>query len=155
MNSRFPEINLYENQLLMLDRAFTSPLHDRANAHYRFYILDTLDYHGRSTFHMAFMPRRKGEMTFEGEMGGHLTMDWRVEAQLSPSANINFVRGMHGPILPDGPWREWKKPMDADEDSVVFDMTAADRLAYLRRTSSIYNAGLRPAKTPHSPKDAA
>ena len=50
MNSRFPEINLYDNQLLMLDRAFTSPLHDRANSHYRFYILDTLDYQGAVPF---------------------------------------------------------------------------------------------------------
>ncbi len=32
LNSRFPEINLYENQILMLDRAFTSPLHDRASS---------------------------------------------------------------------------------------------------------------------------
>ena len=115
MNSRFPEINLYENQLLMLDRVFTSPLHDRANAHYRFYILDTLDYHGRSTFHMAFMPRRKGEMTFEGEMWvDTLTMGLaRVEAQLSPSANINFVRGMQWAQSYRMVLERMEKPMDA------------------------------------------
>ena len=95
----------------MLDRVFTSPMHDRANAHYRFYILDTLDYHGRSTFHMAFMPRRKGEMTFEGEMWvDTLTMGLaRVEAQLSPSANINFVRGMVVSILSARAWENAKK----------------------------------------------
>ena len=142
MNGRFPEINLYENQLLMLDRVFTSPLHDRANAHYRFYILDTLDYAGRSTFHLAFMPRRKGEMTFEGELWvDTLTMALaRVEAQLSPSANINFVRGMawsQSYRLVPGDTEESRWMLDSD--SMVFDMSIADRTfgAYLRRTSSI------------------
>lgn len=142
MSGRFPEINLYENQLLMLDRVFTSPLHDRANAHYRFYILDTLEYGGREAFHMAFMPRRKGEMTFEGELWiDTLTMALaRVEAQLSPSANVNFVRGMqwtqaYRPV--DGPGGEQRWMLDTD--SMVFDMSIADRTfgAYLRRTSSI------------------
>ena len=142
MNSRFPEINLYDNQLLMLDRVFTSPLHDRANSHYRFYILDTLDYHGRSTFHMAFMPRRKGEMTFEGEMWvDTLTMGLaRVEAQLSPSANINFARGMQwSQSYRMVPGENGKSRWMLDADSVVFDMSIAKRSfgAYLRRTSSI------------------
>ena len=142
MSGRFPEINLYENQLLMLDRVFTSPLHDRANAHYRFYILDTLDYNGRSTYHMAFMPRRKGEMTFEGEMWiDTLSMGLaRVKAQLSPSANVNFVRGMQ--------WAQSYTAVEGDDgesrwmlemDSMVFDMSIADRSfgAYLRRTTSM------------------
>ena len=68
VQSEFLNINLYENQLLLLDRAFTSPLHDRGNVHYRYYILDTLDRGGRPCFHMAFVPRRRGELTFEGEM---------------------------------------------------------------------------------------
>lgn len=142
MSGRFPEINLYENQLLMLDRVFTSPLHDRANAHYRFYILDTLDYNGRSTFHMAFMPRRKGEMTFEGEMWiDTLSMGLaRVEAQLSPSANVNFVRGMqwtqsYAAIPGETGGTRWMLELD----SMVFDMSIADRTfgAYLRRTTAI------------------
>ena len=142
MNGRFPEINLYENQLLMLDRVFTSPLHDRANAHYRFYILDTLECAGRSTFHMAFMPRRKGAMTFEGELWvDTLTLALaRVKAQLSPAANINFVRGMEWTqsyrLVPGGnDENRWM----LNSDSMVFDMSIADRTfgAYLRRTSSI------------------
>ena len=144
MNGRFPEINLYDNQLLILDRVFTSPLHDRANAHYRFYILDTLEYEGRSTFQMAFMPRRKGEMTFEGELWiDTLTMALaRVDAQLSPSANINFIRSMEWSqsycLVPgEGNEKRWM----LNTDSMVLDMSIAARSfgAYLRRTSSMTN----------------
>ena len=83
-----------QNQLLLLDRAFTSPLHDRGNVHYRYYILDTLDRGGRPCFHMAFVPRRRGELTFEGEMWiDTLTLGLKhVEAKISEGANINFVR---------------------------------------------------------------
>ena len=94
VQSEFLNINLYENQLLLLDRAFTSPLHDRGNVHYRYYILDTLDRGGRPCFHMAFVPRRRGELTFEGEMWiDTLSLGLRhVEAKISEGANINFVR---------------------------------------------------------------
>ncbi|MGB2385527.1 MAG: DUF5686 family protein, partial [Flavobacteriales bacterium] len=88
------------------------------------------------------MPRRKGEMTFEGELWvDTLTMALaRVEAQLSPSANINFVRGMawsqsYRLVPGDAEESRWM----LDSDSMVFDMSIADRTfgAYLRRTSSI------------------
>ncbi|MDA1335551.1 MAG: DUF5686 family protein [Bacteroidetes bacterium] len=144
MNSRFPEINLYENHLLMLDRVFTSPLHDRASAHYRFYILDTLDRDGRATMRLAFVPRRKGEMTFEGELLVD-TMSLalvEVDARLSPGANINYVRDMQ--------WKQSYIPVASEEglkkeerwmlsyESILFDLSIADRSigAYMRRTNS-------------------
>ena len=94
VQSEFLKINLYENQMLLLDKAFTSPLHDRGNVHYRYYILDTLDHGNRPCFHLAFVPRRRGELTFEGEMWiDTLTLGLRhVEAKISEGANVNFVR---------------------------------------------------------------
>ena len=94
VSSEFLKINLYENQLLVIDRAFTSPLHDRGNLHYRYYILDTLSIDDRPTFHMAFVPRRRGELTFEGELWiDTLTLGLKgVEAKISEGANLNYIR---------------------------------------------------------------
>lgn len=94
IQSEFLNINLYENQMLLLDKAFTSPLHDRGNVHYRYYILDTLNHGKRPCFHIAFVPRRRGELTFEGEMWiDTLTLGLRhVEAKISEGAYVNFVR---------------------------------------------------------------
>ncbi|MGB1074759.1 MAG: DUF5686 family protein [Flavobacteriales bacterium] len=96
LNSRFPAINLYENRMLILDRAFTSPLHDRGQMHYRYYILDTVTVAERPTFHFAFVPRRRGELTFEGEMWiDTLSLGLvSVEAKISEGANVNYVRSM-------------------------------------------------------------
>jgi len=94
VSSEFLKINLYENQLLLLDRAFTSPLHDRGNLHYRYYILDTLSIDDRPTFHMAFVPRRRGELTFEGELWiDTLTLGLKkVVGKISEGANMNYIR---------------------------------------------------------------
>lgn len=94
VQSEFLDINLYDNQLLLLDKAFTSPLHTRGNVHYRYYILDTLERDQRMCFRIAFVPRRRGELTFEGDMWiDTLTLGLKhVEAKISEGANVNFVR---------------------------------------------------------------
>ena len=46
----------YENQMLLLDRAFTSLLHDRGNLHYRYYILDTLNHQSNRAFTSPLCP---------------------------------------------------------------------------------------------------
>jgi hypothetical protein len=96
ITAEFLNINLYENQLLLLDKAFTSPLHDRGNLHYRYYILDTLNIANRPAFHIAFVPRRRGELTFEGELWidtVSLALS-KVEAKISEGANLNFIRAL-------------------------------------------------------------
>ena len=119
VQSEFLNINLYENQMLLLDRAFTSPLHDRGNVHYRYYLLDTTSLGSRPCFHLAFVPRRRGELTFEGEMWiDTLTLGLRhVEAKISEGANVNFVRNYAWSQtydLHDGKWVLGRKETLAD-----------------------------------------
>ncbi len=131
---RFANVNLYENRLLLLDRAFTSPLHDHGNAHYRYYILDTVDVAGRGTIHLAFVPRRQGEMTFEGELWiDTLTLGMaRVQAHVSEGANLNWVRELR--------WDQRYERLDSAwvlvQDEGLMDLSTTDRSlgAYLRRT---------------------
>ncbi|MEC7653631.1 MAG: DUF5686 family protein [Bacteroidota bacterium] len=96
VSAEFFDIDIYENQFLLLDKAFTSPIHDRGNLHYRYYILDTLEVEGRVNFHLAFVPRRRGEYTFEGEFWiDTLTMGLsKIDAKISEGAAINFIRSM-------------------------------------------------------------
>jgi hypothetical protein len=94
--SEFVDINLYDNILLLVNKQFISPLHDRGGLHYRYYVLDTLQHSGREVFHMAFVPRRRGELTFEGELWiDTLTLGLsKVKAKMSEGANLNFIRKM-------------------------------------------------------------
>ncbi len=133
LNSRFPAINLYENRMLILDRAFTSPLHDNGDLHYRYYILDTVPKADRPCFHFAFVPRRRGELTFEGEMWiDTLSLGLAaVEAKISEGANVNFVRGMtfeQEYVHLDSVWLPAAERMLMD-----FSFTESSLGAYLRR----------------------
>lgn len=94
--SEYVDVNLYENNLLIINKSFVSPLHDRGGLHYRYYILDTLMHSGRDVFHLAFVPRRRGELTFEGELWiDTLTYGLsKVSAKISEGANLNFIRKM-------------------------------------------------------------
>ena len=135
LNSRFPDVNLYDNRLLILDRAFTSPLHDRSAAHYRYYIIDTLSLADRPCFHLAFVPRRKGELTFEGELWiDTLTLGLaRAEAKVSDGANLNWIRGLR--------WtQEYGRYGDAwqlEREYALLDLslTRSSIGAYMRRTT--------------------
>ena len=135
LNSRFPAINLYENRMLILDRAFTSPLHDRGEMHYRYYILDTAMVAGKPCFHFAFVPRRRGELTFEGEMWVDTVSLGlaSVQAQISTGANLNYVRGLtftQTYLQRDSLWLPQSERMLMD-----FSLTESSLGVYLRRST--------------------
>lgn len=156
MDAALPKLDIYQNQMLLLDRTFTSPLHDRALAHYRFYILDTLEVQNRATFHLAFIPRRKGESTFEGELWiDTLTLGLQsIKARLSNASNVNFVRTMN--------WRQSFVQVKGnqaqenlmawmmEEEEILMDFSLTDRTigAYLRRTTQFTNLEWQEEKWP-------
>lgn len=139
VTSEFLDINLYENQMLIMDKAFISPLHDRGLLHYRYYILDTLDIEGRPNFHIAFVPRRRGELLFEGELWiDTLTMGLKhVDAKISEGANINYVRSLRWEqnyIQHDGYW-----VINSDEQIVDVSLTGGSMGMYARSTNTFYD----------------
>ena len=135
LNGRFPDVNLYNNRLLILDRAFTSPLHDRAAAHYRYYIIDTLAISDRPCFHLAFVPRRKGELTFEGELWiDTLTLGLaRAEARVSDGANLNWIRGLRWNQQYGRHGESWQ--LEREYALLDISLTRSSIGAYMRRTT--------------------
>ena len=139
VTAEYLNINLYENQLLLMDKAFTSPLHVRGNLHYRYYILDTLEIDDRTAFHMAFIPRRRGEFTFEGEMWiDTLTLGLKkVEAKISEGANINYLRSLN--FMQNYDFIEDKWVQTRTEDIVDLSFTGRGMGFYGRNTSIYYD----------------
>ena len=134
VSAEFFNIDFYDNQFLLVDKAFTSPLHDRGNLHYRYYILDTLDIDGRPNFHIAFVPRRRGEYTFEGELYiDTLTLALKtVDAKVSEGASINFLRSMAFRQNYDLIEENWV--LSRHEDVVDFSITGGSMGFYAKNT---------------------
>ena len=86
-------VNFYSNFIPVFDKLFVSPISDNGDAYYNYKVTDTQYVGGRRVIHFFFVPRRKGENTFEGDCWVHDTTFaiQKMNLRLSKEANINFV----------------------------------------------------------------
>lgn len=91
------DMNIYENNLVLFDRSFVSPVSNFARNFYRFYLDDSTFIDNQWCYKLRFVPKREGDVTFEGEMWIHDTTYAvkRVSARISPGANINYVQDLY------------------------------------------------------------
>jgi hypothetical protein len=86
-------VNIYNNFIPVFDKQFISPISDNGDAYYHYKVLDSQFVAGKRLIHMQFIPKRKGENTFNGDCWVHDTT-WAIQKMslsLSKDANINFI----------------------------------------------------------------
>lgn len=91
----YQDIDLYDNNVEVLDNYFLSPMAPWALNYYRFYILDTTYVNNKEAIHLAFIPRNKTFIGFTGDV--YISNDGRyslLKAVLGITKDIsmNFVR---------------------------------------------------------------
>jgi hypothetical protein len=86
-------VNFYANFIPVFDKLFVSPISDNGDAYYNYKVTDTQYVGGRRFIHFFFIPRRKGENTFEGDCWVHDTTFaiQKMNLRLNKDANINFM----------------------------------------------------------------
>lgn len=97
MKDVFSNIDIYDDQIRLLQTRFTSPIGKDAIQFYRFYIVDTVKVDRDSCFHMQFMPNNQQDFGFRGELW--IVKDStlhvkRCHMQLPLKSAINFVQNM-------------------------------------------------------------
>ncbi len=91
------DANIYNNEIELFKKPFLSPLSPLAPQLYRFYIMDTAMVDGQRCINLAFFPRSKADLTFEGNL--YITDDTtyairKVTMTIPKDININFVNGL-------------------------------------------------------------
>ena len=86
--------NIYDNQIMVLDNEYMSPMSPLAPNFYRYYIQDTVKVSGVSCIHLAVFPRNAQDFGFRGSL--FITNDGnyavkRVELAFTKNASVNFV----------------------------------------------------------------
>ncbi len=86
-------INFYNNFIPVFDKQFISPISDFGSSYYKYQVLDSQFVADRRLIHMTFVPKRKGENTFEGDFWIHDSTFavQKMNLRLTKEANINFV----------------------------------------------------------------
>lgn len=97
MGEMYFSVNIYNNFVPMFDKNFISPISDRGDNFYDFYMLDTLDVDGIYCYKIRFVPKRIGELTFTGNLWITADSTYAVkqtEGEISEWANVNFLNKM-------------------------------------------------------------
>ncbi|MDP9229050.1 MAG: DUF5686 and carboxypeptidase regulatory-like domain-containing protein, partial [Bacteroidota bacterium] len=89
-------VNVYNNFIPVFDKQFVSPISDKGDGYYNYKVSDTQFISGRKYYHLVFVPRRRGENTFEGDCWVHDTTFaiQKMNLRLGKDANINFLENL-------------------------------------------------------------
>ncbi len=93
----FTNVNIYDDQVRLLQHPFTSPIGSGAIAFYRFYIEDTLRVDRDSCIHVHFLPNNQQDFGFRGDL--YILKDSsyqvkRCELILPNQTDVNFVEDL-------------------------------------------------------------
>lgn len=93
----FKDINLYDDQIALLESRFPSPIGSTAISFYHFYIDDTVYVAGDKCIRLQFMPANQQDFGFRGELYVLADSSLHVrkcDMQLPAGTGVNFVETM-------------------------------------------------------------
>jgi hypothetical protein len=107
----FTDIDIYDDQIRLLQYSFTSPIGKDAIGFYRYYIEDTLFVDNDWCFHLHFLPNNQQDFGFRGDLYILADSSWQVkrcEMTVPKKSDVNFVQNMQVTQaftrLPNGEW---------------------------------------------------
>lgn len=107
----FTDVDLYDDQIRLLQYPFTSPIGKDAISFYRFYIVDTVYVDRDKCFHLQFLPNNQQDFEFRGEiwiLADSTLHVKRCNLTLPKKSDVNFVDNLQiiqeYTRLPEGDW---------------------------------------------------
>ncbi len=107
----FSDVDIYDDQIRLLQYPFTSPIGKDAVNFYRFYIEDTVYVGQHLCYHLQFTPNNSQDFGFRGEIfvkadsNLHVT---KCTLTIPQRSDVNFVESLRieqaYSLLPDGEW---------------------------------------------------
>lgn len=88
------KIDIYTNNIFVVNNQFLSPIADHAPDFYKFFIVDTIQSGKDKLVELSFVPRNKNDLLFEGKLV--VTLDGRYAVQscqmnVNKQINVNFI----------------------------------------------------------------
>ncbi|MBR1686958.1 MAG: carboxypeptidase-like regulatory domain-containing protein [Prevotella sp.] len=111
MKDVFTDVNIYDDQVRLLQYPFTSPIGKDAISFYRFYITDTLVVDNDKCIQLSFTPNNQQDFGFRGELYVLADSSYQVkrcELTIPRRSDVNFVENLRVnqefKLLPSGEW---------------------------------------------------
>lgn len=93
----YREYDIYDNYLKFFDKSFISPLSTTGINVYNYVLADSAFIDSKWAYKIVYYPRRKSELTFQGDFWVNDTT-WaikKINMEMSKSANINWVNDVY------------------------------------------------------------
>ncbi|WP_262248179.1 DUF5686 and carboxypeptidase-like regulatory domain-containing protein [Parapedobacter soli] len=93
----YTDVDIYENNVLILNKPFLSPVADAAPLFYKFFITDTISIAEGQFVELTFVPRNETDRLFSGRL--HIMLDGnygirRADLRIERHANLNWVNNL-------------------------------------------------------------
>ncbi|TVR38998.1 MAG: carboxypeptidase-like regulatory domain-containing protein [Cryomorphaceae bacterium] len=140
MGQMYLDFNVYDNNIVIFDKGFVSPISANGLVFYKYYLEDSTYIDNKWCYKIRYVPRRKQELTFKGEFWVNDTT-WAIKdihARIAEDANINFVTD----IIVDQSYDEVEPEvwmMTREEIVVDFQLQKGQVGVYGRKTSLYRN----------------
>lgn len=92
----YSNINIYDNYIYLFQKGFVSPIAGLSQLYYKYSLMDSAFLGDRWCYKVTFHPRRKQELTFNGEMWIADTSFAirKINMRIASDANINFIEDL-------------------------------------------------------------
>jgi len=97
LGQMYQDVNIYQNSLGIFGKNFISPISDYGLVFYKYYLVDSTFIDNKWCYRMNFLPKNETELVFEGHFWVNDTTYAikEIDANILPSANINFIEDLH------------------------------------------------------------
>ncbi len=85
--------NFYNNKMVLLNKAFISPISTSGFMHYKYYLEDSVKIGDKWEYRIRFKPKRKKDYAFTGELKV-LEDSWaltKIDVKMPKNTNVNFL----------------------------------------------------------------
>ena len=93
----FKEINVYDNNIELLNRSFVSPLSTEGFGSYDYVLQDSIVSNSRTKYRIYFFPRKEGDLVFEGNfvVTDSIYAVNAISMKVNSKINLNLVRNSY------------------------------------------------------------
>jgi hypothetical protein len=146
MKDVFTDVDIYDDQVRLLQYPFTSPIGKDAIAFYRYYIEDTVYVDHDLCYHLQFIPNNQQDFGFRGEL--YILADSslhvkRCNLTIPKRSDVNFVENLQIQQeyrrLPNGEWA-----LSADDMTVEMKVAKFLSKALITRTTRLSDYEFQP-----------
>lgn len=93
----YQDVNIYDNNIILFGKHFVSPISNQGTFFYKYYLIDSISIDGHWCYQIQFIPKRKQELLFDGNMwiADTAFAVKRLEMTITEDANLNYCKAFY------------------------------------------------------------